>query len=380
MDAVMKLAEALRNNLEIDGLQDELSKMSSGDLADILRNFEKTAGPRGAALGAAAGFVPGAHLVGGYHMGRQEEARAVKEKRKARYGPAGGVVRGALASLAGPLSGAYMGHRIEENEEKLRGKKKNASAEERRRAGKRTLQGAAEGVAGGMLGGAAVGGAQGVYYGAKINRGLRKIPGAAIGGLMGIGQGAAKGVRLAPITATGGAIMGRSKKKKASVEEGSQTLLQLADSWGRELAKEAAPIMSMGQKLVGGAMKAAITQPTATRALVGAGVGAAGGAIAGGPNHRLSGAVGGAAVGGLAGAGANRGAMALGSMNNRVGRYAGGALKQVAKQSPTVATGTGAALNAAQQMQMNRMAQGGVSRYMRRQTANVGTKLLPAPG
>jgi len=68
---------------------------------------------------------------------------------------------------------------------------------------------------------------------------------------------------------------------------------------------------------LGGAASKAMSFASKNPALVGAGLGAAGGALAGGPNHRLSGALGGAALGG--GAGAALGKMAPGGIAGQLG-------------------------------------------------------------
>ena len=182
-------------------------------------------------------------------------------------------------------------------------------------------------------------------------------------------------------------------EKVASVQERSLNLIQVADTWGRELAKTAGlgdfaaegalmgagaatlaggnhlykkfkkqKVAGLGQKLVGGAMKAAITTPTATRMAVGGAAGAAAGLASShgaqpgvngqpgtGGNRLMSAAVG-AAGGAALGAGAARGAKALGSMNNTVGRFAGGAMTAAAKAAPAPLKSTQMALNASHDM------------------------------
>lgn len=70
---------------------------------------------------------------------------------------------------------------------------------------------------------------------------------------------------------------------------------------------------------LGAGLRAVTNTSPGRRALVGAGVGAVGGAVAGGPNHRLSGAAGGAALGAGAGLGAKPLAEKAMGMKNSVG-------------------------------------------------------------
>jgi hypothetical protein len=134
----------------------------------------------------------------------------------------------------------------------------------------------------------------------------------------------------APTEATPPVATGAELKQAAalynaamSVNRAGSALLKLAGAGGA--------LAGLGSKALG----IAKTNP----ALVGAGVGAAGGALAGGPDHRLSGALGGAALGAGAGAmapgvasrmsrGQSLGTAAKGSATGLVGRVRGGVTPQ----------------------------------------------------
>lgn len=83
-------------------------------------------------------------------------------------------------------------------------------------------------------------------------------------------------------------------------------LRQVGTAAGSVMAKTALNLGAVGGALKGlassGAAQKALSFAAKNPAAVGAGLGAVGGAIAGGPDHRLSGALGGAALGGGAGA------------------------------------------------------------------------------
>jgi hypothetical protein len=108
-----------------------------------------------------------------------------------------------------------------------------------------------------------------------------------------------------------------SKEKISSADK-----ISLADQWGREMARRELEKTA----LVGGALRAMTNNPWATRAAVGAGIGAVGGAATGaaaaGPDNR----VGGALMGGLAGAG----------MGAAGGAYSRKAVMGLAKNTDTV--------------------------------------------
>jgi hypothetical protein len=146
----------------------------------------------------------------------------------------------------------------------------------------------------------------------------------------------------------------KSKSKKASV---SNTAALVADGVGRLMAKQA--------NLLGAGLRMATRTPMATRAMVGAGAGAAGGAVrhmtSNDPNSSLLGNMaGGAALGAGAGAGAKVGAKALlqsgklpaaqgaaalkgakGYSQTGVGAYARKALGEANKAGTAVATKAG---------------------------------------
>lgn len=159
-------------------------------------------------------------------------------------------------------------------------------------------------------------------------------------------------------------------EKTASVEDPlieSKEKLAWADKLGRELAREhmekisAIPSLpavgSMVQKGLGHSMQALTTSSGVKRGLVGAGVGAVGGALkspgvdpaTGQQKSRLGNMAMGAGLGAGAGVASGHLARAAGSMNNTVGKTLGGAQTAVAKQ-----TGNLASVQQAKQMAVSR--------------------------
>lgn len=137
------------------------------------------------------------------------------------------------------------------------------------------------------------------------------------------------------------------KTASAPVPDESATLEKLAwaDEMGRELAREhmekkAVALPGAVSKGIGHAMGALTTSSGVKRGLVGAGVGAVGGAMKdpGQGGSRLGNMAVGAGLG--AGAGVASGALArsAGSMNNVVGKTLGGAQTAVAKQTGNMAS------------------------------------------
>jgi len=119
--------------------------------------------------------------------------------------------------------------------------------------------------------------------------------------------------------------------------------LAWADEFGRELAREhvkTAALPGMVQKGLGHAMGALTTSSGVKRGLIGAGAGAAAGALKdpGQGGSRLNNMVGGAALGAGAGVASGHLARAAGSMNNTVGKTLGGAQTAVAKQTGNIAS------------------------------------------
>jgi hypothetical protein len=161
--------------------------------------------------------------------------------------------------------------------------------------------------------------------------------------------------------------LARIKGKTASVE--------VVEGWGREMAQEEktagllGSALSMARPMVGKMMQKAVTAPLQTRVLGGAAMGMGSGALrhmmkpkdpnTGQRQGSLLGSMaGGAVLGGAGGAAAKPAAMALGSMSNRVGRYAGGAMKSTA-QAAVVNNGfshVGTGKPEAMQMQQARVA------------------------
>jgi hypothetical protein len=112
-----------------------------------------------------------------------------------------------------------------------------------------------------------------------------------------------------------------------------QVLIKTGSAAGELLAKTAgigSALAGLAGKTLNGGMVArmageAATNPAAAK-LIGAGVGAAGGALAGGPEHRLSGALGGAAVGaglGHAASGISKGLINANTLGESVKGYGG---------------------------------------------------------
>jgi hypothetical protein len=124
--------------------------------------------------------------------------------------------------------------------------------------------------------------------------------------------------------------LARSEFEKAARME---VLLKTGAAAGAIMAKTAGiggALAGIAGKTLNGGMLArlageAATNPGAAK-LIGAGVGAAGGALAGGPEHRLSGALGGAAVGaglGHAASGVSRGLINANTLGESVKGYGG---------------------------------------------------------
>ena len=150
----------------------------------------------------------------------------------------------------------------------------------------------------------------------------------------------------------------KKAKKATMIKLSAEEKLAMVDGWAREMAKEAfAPLV---KELVGKGMHAAVGTGLKTRAAVGAGIGAAGGAAKHmlGPKDEqgnrhgslLGSMAGGAAIGAGAGAGARAAAQHLGSMNNAVGKYTGGALQRTVRQAGVSTPGGAAASKASLSM------------------------------
>lgn len=131
----------------------------------------------------------------------------------------------------------------------------------------------------------------------------------------------------------------------ATAAHGAQ-LRKVGAAAGAVLAKTANPLGAIGGALAGLAKNPgvgkALSFAAKNPAMVGAGLGAAGGAIAGGPDHRLSGALGGAALGGAAGHMApgmmsrmNRGAGVLEAAKGSAQQAAGGLRNAVSPPMPS---------------------------------------------
>lgn len=111
-----------------------------------------------------------------------------------------------------------------------------------------------------------------------------------------------KGGKMVGKFGPGGQIAGGSAKGLPLIRQGEHLaremkLLKDASATSADFAKvalELGALKGLGSKAVEWAAK----NPTRAGALAGAGLGAVGGAVAGGPDHRLSGALGGAALGG----------------------------------------------------------------------------------
>jgi hypothetical protein len=176
------------------------------------------------------------------------------------------------------------------------------------------------------------------------------ILGSVLGGILGGGVGSGVGNIVRATRKTASVPLWKALTKTA--EAPPLSLYKLADSWGRQLAREdgqkiktaatktalPANIAGMGQKLLGGARAAWGGLPAAqrTKMLVGAGAGAlAGGAATAHDEHgfhplrAIGGALGGAALGGAAG----------GVAHNVMGQGLKGGLQQTAQQAKGIATG-----------------------------------------
>lgn len=170
------------------------------------------------------------------------------------------------------------------------------------------------------------------------------------GALMVAPAGGMLGYTLASRFLKQGCAMPIRPTKKAAM-----TKLSMADQWGRELAreltKEASPVGSIMSHGVGRAMQWATGASLRNRAIAGGVAGMAGGAAKHmmGPvdpatGKRQGSLLGSMAAGTVVGAGAGAGARAaaqhIGSMNNQVGRYAGGALTRTVNQAAKGTTGS----------------------------------------
>ena len=175
------------------------------------------------------------------------------------------------------------------------------------------------------------------------------------------------------------AIVRGEMKKTSSIH----LSVEWADQMGREMAKEAAPAMGLLQKGIGTAASKILSTGAGTRAAVGAGVGAVGGALknpgvdpaTGQQRSRLKNMAIGAGLGAGAGAAAGKAVTGIGSMNNAMGRYVGGATKQVAKQ-----TGNATALQAATGMQIARGQKASALRATRQAAKVPGAAPAAQPG
>jgi hypothetical protein len=94
--------------------------------------------------------------------------------------------------------------------------------------------------------------------------------------------------------------LGKSKPKHAEEAKHAQHLA-MADRMGRILARTQTKIAAIDMKAIGGMATKALGAAKAHPELAGAALGAAGGALAGGPDNRFGGALGGAALGAGAG-------------------------------------------------------------------------------
>ena len=307
MDHLMKLASALSPNIEQACLEDDLNQLSAADLAGILKTARLEHTVRRVADKVTSTARKAATTLKDVATAKQfrEGAEGVHQGMKSAKNFAGFVPDKALKG-------------IREHAKKLHGENI-----------KSTLMGAAKTTA--LYGGAAAGAVKG---GKALHKKLKKEY---------------------PLNAEErGEAAAPTQEKTSAVLEGSIELFKMADAWGRELVKTAIPAGSVaraagwGQKMVGGAMRAAVSHPMGTRAAVGAAGGAVAGAMTGhgtqvGPNgqvqqgNRLGRAVGGAMIGGALGAGASGIAHEVGSMNNTAGRFARGALGQTSRQSGSIA-------------------------------------------
>jgi hypothetical protein len=173
----------------------------------------------------------------------------------------------------------------------------------------------------------------------------------------------------------------KGKTKKSSIDLSllsNEEALALSDELAPEVVKMAAP-MGMLASGVGRMMAGAVKTPMMTRAAVGAGVGAAGGAVRhmmGGTNPQtgqkntslLGSMAGGAVLGGGIGAASRQAAMRIGTMNNGVGQYARQAMgaRGAAMTAAGAASGKGVTRSAnameliAKRNAAGRMATGGI--------------------
>jgi hypothetical protein len=116
----------------------------------------------------------------------------------------------------------------------------------------------------------------------------------------GLGGGVAKAAMVQFSDQFARALARSDFEKAARVE----ALIKTGAAAGGLMAKTALGLADIGaavKPLASRVMGAAAKNPMGAATLAGAGLGAAGGAVAGGPDHRLSGALGGAALGGAAG-------------------------------------------------------------------------------
>lgn len=149
----------------------------------------------------------------------------------------------------------------------------------------------------------------------------------------GLGGGVAKtgAAELVQFSDRFARALARSDFEKAARVD---VLLKTGEAAGGLMAKAGglgSMIAGLGAKTLQGGTLArlagqAATNPGATK-LIGAGIGAAGGALAGGPEHRLSGALGGAALGagaGHAASGISKGLVNANTLGESVKAYGGG--------------------------------------------------------
>jgi hypothetical protein len=180
--------------------------------------------------------------------------------------------------------------------------------------------------------------------------------------------------------------LGGGVAKSASVKKTASELVQFSDAFARALARAdfekaarvevllktgsvAGELMAksaglgtmIGQSLNGGTLGRAagwaLKHPSAAGSIVGGTVGAAGGALAGGPEHRLSGAIGGAALGagvGHAAGGIGSGMLAGQGLGQAAKSYGGGVLQKAKGMMP----GAGAAPSGPAPIRKRRPGQG----------------------
>lgn len=167
-------------------------------------------------------------------------------------------------------------------------------------------------------------------------------------------------------------------------------LMGLSGELAPMVVKEAAGAMGMLASGVGRLMTGAVKTPGVARTAIGAGVGAAGGVArhmmsgrnpqTGQKNTTLLGSMaGGAALGGVAGAGARQAAMRVGSMNNGVGSFARNAM--FSRGGAMVGQGGAAAVKAGQGAQRSALAMDRIAtRGAAGRTATGGMKPVAAGG